>query len=73
MEHVKSRGFRVLVLGDFRSSTELRTSRSNGARGMYVAVLDARRRSERMSWKRRGKYCAVGMRRVVPRVICTTG
>ena len=43
-------------LGGFFISADCKTSMSAGASGMYVEVAEEMRRSERISWKRRGKY-----------------
>ena len=69
----KSSGFSVVDLGFFFISVDDSTSMRAGASGMYVPVAQDMRRSALVSWKRRGKYCAVGIRRMAPRVTWTTG
>lgn len=69
----KSRGGKVDGFGGFESSGDVRTSRSAGARGMYVVVVRERRSSDLVRWQRSGKYTGVGIRRRAPRVICTKG
>jgi len=69
----KSIGLRVLGLGAFLISAEVSTSYKGVASGMYVCVELLILSSERMSWKRRGKYAAVGIRRIAPRVTWVRG